>query len=61
MIAPRALDRARGRGGALVLLELLDELPVPLSEIVMASWASARVKSACTVLAIVPVAAVEVR
>jgi len=41
--------------------ELVDELPVPLSEIVMESRASASVKSACTVSAIVPLTAVEVR
>ena len=42
-------------------LEPLDELPTPLSEIVIASWALASVKSACTVSAMVPLAAVEVR
>ena len=42
-------------------LELLDALPVPLSEIVIASWALDRVKAACTVSAMVPLAAVEVR
>ena len=41
--------------------ELVEELPVPPSEIVIASRAPARVKSACTVSAIVPVAAVDVR
>jgi hypothetical protein len=44
-----------------VLLEPVDELPVPPSEMVSASRAPASVKSACTVSAIVPVAAVEVR
>jgi hypothetical protein len=42
-------------------LEPLDELPTPLSEIVIASWALASVKSACTVSAMVPLAAVAVR
>jgi hypothetical protein len=42
-------------------LELVDELPVPLSEIVIASRALLSVKSACTVSAMVPFAAVEVR
>jgi hypothetical protein len=60
VIAPRVLD-------ALVVeaepspFEPLDELPVPLSEIVMAASASLSVKSACTVSEMVPVAAVEVR
>jgi hypothetical protein len=43
------------------VLELLEALPVPLSEIVMASRALASVKSALTVSAMVAVAAVEVR
>jgi hypothetical protein len=46
---------------AVVAAELEDELPVPLSEIVVASRALASVKSDCTVSAIVPIAAVEVR
>ena len=43
------------------LFEPLDVLPVPLSEIVMESRAPASVKSACTVWAMVPLVAVEVR
>ena len=60
VIAPRVLD-------ALVVeaepspFEPLDELPVPLSEIVMAASALLSVKSACTVSEMVPVAAFEVR
>jgi hypothetical protein len=47
---------------ALLLLELLDdELPVPLREMVIASFASPTVKSDCTVLETVPVVAVDVR
>ena len=45
----------------LLLFEELDELPVPLSEMVMAFCASFSVKSDCTVWATVPVAAVDVR
>ena len=44
----------------LAALELL-ALPVPLSETVIGSWALPRVKSACTVSAMVPLAAVAVR
>jgi hypothetical protein len=46
--------------GELALLELF-ELPVPLSEMVTESRALASEKSACTVWATVPLAAVEVR
>jgi hypothetical protein len=45
----------------LELDELLVELLTPLSETVAASWALASVKLACTVSAMVPLAAVEVR
>ena len=45
----------------LLLLDELDGLPVPLSEIVMASCALFNVKSACTVCETVLVAALDVR
>ena len=44
-----------------VAAEPEDELPVPLSEIVVAARAPASVKSDCTVSAIVPFATVAVR
>ena len=46
---------------ALLSLEPLDELPVPLNEIVSASFASLKVKSDCTVSETVPTVAFAVR
>jgi hypothetical protein len=61
VMALRRLTALAVVAAAPVALELVDELPVPPSEIVTASRAPASVKSACTVSAIVPVVAVEVR
>jgi hypothetical protein len=59
--APRAVSALVVAADEPSLLEPADEPPVPLSEIVIESRAVASVKSAFTVSAIVPVAAVEVR
>ncbi len=61
VVVAAAPDSAAVVLAELLLLDELDGLPVPLSEIVMASCALFNVKSACTVCETVPVADLDVR